>query len=332
MKAIRLTAANVVTFADVPDPSPARGEVVVALVAAALNHRDLYIRQGVYAGVKFPLTPGSDGAGVVERLGPGVDPSRLQREVIMNPALGWGSSEAAAAADFSILGLPRDGTWAEKVLVPVAQLAARPPHLSWEQSAALPLAGLTAYRALFARARLQAGERVLVNGVGGGVAWCAVQFAVALGAEVWVTSSSPEKIAAAVALGARGGFDYRDPAWVAAALARCPGGFAVVLDSAGGPGFAQLIEAAAPGGRVVFYGATHGNVPEVGLRKIFWRQLSLLGTTMGSPRDFQDMLAFVNLHRIVPGVSATFPLERAAEALELMERGGQCGKIVLKIR
>ncbi len=330
MRAVQLTAVNQLTVADVPASSPAPGEAVVALRAAALNHRDLWIKLGQYAGLKFPCIPGSDGAGVVEAVGPGVDPVWVGREVVINPSFGWGADAHAQGPEFSILGLPRDGTLAEKISVPVAQLAPKPTHLSWPQAAALPLAGLTAYRALFSRARLQPGERVLISGIGGGVALFALQFAVAAGAEVWVTSGSDEKRSRAVALGAKGGFTYAAPGWTKAA-AQSPGLFDVIVDSAGGDGFEQLIDLAAPGGRIVFFGATRGNPPVLPMRKVFWRQISLLGTTMGGPADWAAMTELVARQRIVPIVSEVFPLARAADAFALMERGGQFGKIVVEI-
>ncbi len=327
MRAVQFSAVHQLAVADVPEPKPAAGEVVVALRAAALNHRDVWIKAGQYAGLKWPCIPGSDGAGVVVATGEGVDPAWQGREVIINASLGWGEGERVQGPQFQILGLPRDGTLAERIAVPVEQLAARPAHLSWEEAAALPLAGLTAHRALFARARLQAGERVLVSGIGGGVALFALQFAAAAGAEVWVTSSAPEKIARAVELGAKGGFDYRSASWASEAVKQ-PGPFDVVVDSAGGEGFGRLIDATASGGRVVFYGATRGDAP-LPVRKIFWRQISLLGTTMGSPRDWAAMTAFVVERKIRPVVSEVFPLARAAEAFGLMERGEQFGKIVV---
>ncbi len=332
MRAVQFTGVDQLSVVDVHDPEPVAGEVVVALRAAALNHRDVWIKQGQYAGLKWPCRPGSDGAGVVCAAGAGVGAAWLGREVVINPSFGWGLCENAQGPNFTILGLPRDGTLAETIAVPVVQLTAKPPHLSWEEAAALPLAGLTAYRALFARAHVRAGERVLVTGIGGGVALFALQYAVAVGAEVWVTSSSPEKIARAVALGVRGGFDYTQPGWAKDAATRMPGGgFDVIVDSAGGEGFGELLDLAAPGGRIVFFGATRGNVPALALRKIFWRQLSVLGTTMGSPADWSAMLEFIALHRLKPIVSEVFPLERASEAFTLMERGGQFGKIVVRI-
>jgi NADPH:quinone reductase-like Zn-dependent oxidoreductase len=328
MQAVRLTGVNELAVADVAAPVPAAGEVRVRVQAAALNHRDVWIKTGQYAGLKWPVIPGSDGAGTVDAVGDGVSPAWIGRDVIVNPSFGWGDDARAQGREFSILGLPRDGTLAEQIAVPAVQVAAKPAHLGWAEAAALPLAGLTAWRALFARAQVRAGERVLVSGIGGGVALFALQFARAAGAHVWVTSSAPEKIARAVALGAKGGFDYRKPGWAAEAV-QATGGFDVIVDSAGGDGFEQLIDAAAPGGRIVFFGATRGNPPVMPMRKVFWRQLTLLGTTMGSPADWAAMTEFVEAQRLQPVVGAMFPLARAAEAFGLMERGEQFGKIVV---
>jgi NADPH:quinone reductase-like Zn-dependent oxidoreductase len=330
MRAAQLSAVNQLSLATVSDPAAAAGEVVVTLKAAALNHRDVWIKAGQYAGLKFPCIPGSDGAGIVTAVGPHADAAWLGREVIINPSFGWGPSERAQGPEFSILGLPRDGTLAEKIAVPATQLAAKPAHLSWEEAAALPLSGLTAYRAVFSRAHLKPTDRVLVTGVGGGGALFALQFAVVAGAEAWVTSSSADKIARAVALGAQGGFDYTKPGW-AAEVAKSTGLFDVIVDSAGGEGFESLLDLAAPGARIVFFGATRGNPPVLPMRKVFWRQLSLLGTTMGSPWDWRELTDFVSMHRLKPTISTVLPFDRVAEAFALMERGGQFGKIVVKI-
>lgn len=329
MRAIRIEAIGRVAVADVPDPVPGAGEALIEVRAGALNHRDLWIKLGQYAGLKFPCIPGSDGAGVVASVGPGADAAWVGREVIVNPAFNWGPSAGAQGAGFTILGLPRDGTLAERVSVPLEQLSPKPPHLGWEGAAALPLAGLTAWRALFGRARLGEGERVLVTGIGGGVALFALQFAAAAGNEVWVTSGSDEKIGRAVALGARGGFRYDRAGWAKEAVSS-QGPFDVIIDSAGGQGFDALLDAAAPGCRIAVYGATRGNVPEVAMRKVFWKQVSILGTTMGSPADWTSMVAFVTRNAVRPVVSDVFPLARGAEAFDLMERGGQFGKIIVK--
>ena len=182
MKAAVLRGVQELVVDTVPQPTPHVGEVVVRLHAAALNHRDVWIKGGKYAGLKFPVILGSDGAGTVVQAGPGVDPSVVGQEVILNPSLDWGHSEKSQDPRFSILGLPRDGTFAEFVSIPATQLTPKPTHLSWEEAAALPLAGLTAYRAIFSRAGLKAHERILINGIGAGTALFALQFAAAAGA------------------------------------------------------------------------------------------------------------------------------------------------------
>lgn len=332
MKAARITALKQpVVVADAPDPVAGPGQAVVRLRAAALNHRDVWIQQGLYPGIVLPVIPGSDGAGVVEAVADPEDAAWVGREVVLNPALDWGPDPRAQGPAFRILGLPDPGTCAERIAIGVAQLAPRPAHLSWSEAAALPLAGLTAWRAVFTRARLRAGERVLVTGVGGGAALFALQFAVAAGAEVWVTSSAPEKLARARALGARGGVDYRQADWAAQLTRQAGGPFDVVVDSAGGEGFAALVDSAAPGGRIVFFGATAGNPRAFDLRKAFFRQLNVLGTTMGSPEDFAAMLRFVAEHRLAPVVDSVRPLAEAAAAFDRMAAGDQCGKLVLAV-
>ena len=329
MKAAVLTEVKQpLVHQELPAPVAAPGQAVVRLKAAALNHRDLWTQLGLYPNITLPVTLGSDGAGTVTSTGSTADAAWIGREVIVNPSLDWGDDHGAQGPKFRILGLPDNGTFAEQLLIPVANLAPKPAHLSWEEAAALPLAGLTAWRALFTRARLKTGERVLVTGVGGGAAQFALQFALAAGAQAWVTSGSPEKIERAKALGAAGGVNYREAGW-AQALEKQAGRFAVIVDSAGGEGFARLVDLTSPGGRLVFFGATTGNPPGLDLRKCFFRQINLLGTTMGSPADFAGMTRLVENKKIVPVVDRVFPLEAADAALRHMEAGAQFGKIVL---
>ena len=310
------------------DLVPKSGEVVVRIQASALNRRDYWITQGMYPGIELPCVPGSDGAGVVTSCGEGVDPAWTDREVIFDPGLDWGESSAVQSSRFSILGLPRDGTFATQVAVPASQLYARPEHLGWSEAAALPLAGVTAWRAVFAQGRLQAGETVLVTGIGGGVATTVLQFAVAAGANVWVTSSSPAKIERAVELGAQGGFDYTTDGWSKKMSAEA-GAPALIIDSAAGAAYSTLLNLAAPGGRIVNYGSTAGPPDKVDVFKLFWKQLHLIGSTMGSPADFACMLELVNEHRIRPVVDEVFPLEDGNSALNRMASSPQFGKYVL---
>lgn len=311
-------------------PAPKPGEALVRLRAAALNHRDLWIQKGQYAGLKFPVVPGSDGAGTVEKLGAGADAAWLGRKVIIDPSLDWGPSPEAQGKDFRILGLPEAGTLAEYVRVPAANLAAMPEHLTFEEAAALPLAGVTAYRALFVRGQVRAGEKVLLTGIGGGVALFLLRFALAAGARVYVTSGSPEKLRRAAELGAAGGIEYTRPDWAESLHAQA-GYFDCVIDSVGGPAFPKLCDLARPGGRLVFFGATAGNPPELPLRKVFWRQLNLLGSTMGSPDDFAAMARFVSEKGIRPVIDGVYAFEQADEALRRMDAGGQFGKLVIRI-
>lgn len=330
MKAAVLKGVGELVLDTVPQPQVAPGEVVVQLRTAALNHRDVWIHQGQYTGLKFPVILGSDGAGVVADVGPGVDPTWEGREVIINPSFHWGHDPKAPEPRFSILGMPKDGTFAEYIHVPIQQIAPKPPHLSWEEAAALPLAGLTAFRAVFSRAHLKEHERVLITGIGAGTALFALQFAKACGAVPCVTSSSEEKLRRAHELGARAGILYTKTGW-AKEFGEFHGPFDVIVDSAGGAGFEDLVDLAANGGRIVFFGATAGHPKEFPSRKVFWKQLNLLGTTMGSPTDFQAMIAYVARHAIHPVVSRVYPLEQIGEAFAEMAVGRQFGKIVLTI-
>lgn len=303
------------------------GEVIVAVRAAALNHRDLWIQQGQYAGLRYPIIPGADGAGIVHS----GDDAWMGKEVIINPSINWGSAPTHQdPRDFKILGLPDDGTFAEFVKVPSSALFEKPPHLSFKEAAAIPLAGLTAYRALFTRAGLQSGETVLITGIGGGVALFALRYALAAGARVFVTSGDDEKIAKAVALGAHGGVNYKRSDW-GRALQEMTGGPDVIVDGAAGDGMDELLNLARPGGRLVFYGATRGNPSSLTARRIFWKQLTIFGSTMGSPDNFLAMTDFVNRHRICPVVDRVFPFEEGDAALRHMEDARQFGKIVIKI-
>ena len=331
MKALTLTAIkSPLEIIERPSLEPAPGEVVVELKAAALNRRDYWITRGLYPGVAPPVVLGSDGAGIVKASGDGVDTEWLGREVLLNPGIGWGDNPSAQANDFTILGVPRDGTFADEVAVPVEQLAAKIEGLSWQEAAALPLAGVTAFRSLFTHAHMQADETVLITGIGGGVATLALQFAVAAGGNVWVTSSSDEKIAKAVELGARGGFDYSEENW-AKQLVKEAGHPDVIIDSAGGHGYSDLINAAAPGGRIVNYGATAGPPQKLDLFKVFWKQVQLQGSTMGSPDDFAAMLAFATTHEIHPVIDRVMSLEEGNDAISLMQSSPQFGKIVLDV-
>lgn len=315
---------------EVDVPVLSNDEVLIRVKAAAFNRRDFWIQKGLYAGLKYPSVLGSDGSGIIEKVGNEKNQSWIGESVIINPATNWGDNEAFQQKEFSILGLPENGTFAEFVKIGFRNVHTLPAHLSFEEAAALPLTGLTAYRALFSRAKLQASEKVLIVGAGGGASSMALLFALAAKAKVYVTSGSQEKIDHAKSLGAIDGVNYKNENWPQK-LEEKAGGFDVILDSALGEGFAHLLDLANPGARIVFFGGTAGNLPELNGRKIFWKQLSILGTTMGSARDFNEMLDFVNLHKIKPIIDSIYPLEEAEQAIRKMDSSSQFGKIVLRV-
>ena len=315
-----------------PNPTLGPDEVLIGLKAAALNHRDVWIRTGRYAGIKLPIILGSDGAGDIVEVGTRVDPGLVGRSVVIYPAMNWGSDEKAPGPGFKILGLPDNGTYAQFIAVPAFHAFPKPASLSFEQAAALPLALLTAYRALVTRAQLRAGETCLITGIGGGVSSFVLQLAVAVGARVLVTSSSDAKLEEARKIGAAGGANYRTQDWGSEILRLCDGrGLQVVVDSAGGDTFMKALELVSPGGRVVTYGATTGPAKELEVRRIFWKQLNVLGSTMGTAQEFEAALKFYEVHRLRPVIDQVFPLSEAPAAHRRMEDGEQFGKIVLKI-
>jgi len=331
MRALVLEEINVLPRCqEVDTPSPSPGEVLVHIAGAALNRRDVWISRGQYPGIKTPIILGSDGCGTVVVAADGSE-SWAGKEVMINPSLDWGLDPRTQADGFSVLGLPRPGTFAEYVTVPARNLVIKPPHLESDKAAALPLAGVTAWRALMTRAAMQPGERVLISGIGGGVALFTLQFAVAAKAEVYVTSSSDEKIARAVELGARDGALYSETGWRERLYGKVPGGFDVIVDGAGGDGFGDLARLLGAAGRLVFYGGTQGKWPRILPQHLFFRQVTILASTMGSPEDFAAMAEFVSRHELVPVVDRVFCLEDGAEALAHLERGSQFGKVVLTI-
>lgn len=316
---------------EVPMPRAEDDDVTVKVKWASLNRRDLWIAKGQYAKIRLPVIPGSDCAGTVYALGRNVKNFREGDAVLVNPSIDWGESELHQSADYSILGMPSDGTFAEYVRVKSRYVHAMPAHLDHRSSAALPLAGITAYRALFARGRLREAENVLITGIGGGVATLALQFAVSAGANVFVTSGSTEKLEQARSLGSSGGALYTEKDWTKKIRELAPGGIQLIIDGAGGNTLTQLLETVDYGGRIVSYGSTLGYANEVNLHRIFWKQLNVLGSTMGSETDFLNMLSFVNDKKITPVTDSEYELESVTGAFRRMERSGQFGKILLRI-
>ncbi|MCU1643042.1 MAG: oxidoreductase [Nocardia sp.] len=312
---------DVLRFDSTDDPEPRPGWVTVRLKAAALNWHDVLVRQGKYAS-PLPHILGADGAGIRADTG---------EAVLVLPSMWWGDNESAPDSQWQILGDNHRGTYAEQVSVPIECVAPKPPELTWEQSAALPLVGLTVFRALFTRGRLAAGENLLVLGAGGGVATMAVLLASAIGANVTVTSSSEVKIGQAIDLGAANGLRYDDPEWPSAARKLAPGGhgFDLVLDSVGT--WEQSLAALRPGGRLVVLGASRSEVATLDIRPYYFGQYELIGTTMGSPHDFAGLLHLLRTHNVEPmPISTVYPLAEAAAAHEFLECGKGFGKVVLR--
>jgi NADPH:quinone reductase-like Zn-dependent oxidoreductase len=309
---------------ELPDPVPGPGEVRVDLVAAALNRRDYWIRIGGKASL--PAVLGSDGAGVVSAVGEGVAGVREGDEVVINPSLDWGPREDASGPDFRILGVPDQGTYAERIVVAAAQVRPKPRRLSWLEAAALPLAGLTAWRAVVTHGEAGPGRTLLVPGAGGGVATFAVQIAAALGARVLVTSGSPEKLDRARSLGAAGGVDYRDDGWPEQVRP-----VDAVIDSVGAAVWPGALRALRPGGRLVNFGDTGGDTAEVAIHHLFFSHLRIQGTTMGSPREFDALLEHVEQAEWRPVIDSVFPLVDAAAAHARLDAPDRFGKIVLEV-
>ncbi len=315
---------------DVDTPQPAPGEVRVKLRTSALNRRDYWMTIGRYPGTTFPCITGSDGAGIVDAVGDGGDESVIGNEVVVYPARAWGDVEYRFGDDFRVLGMPDQGTFAEYICAPASDIYAKPEHLSWEQAAAVPLAGLTSWRALVTQAQVQSGQKILVTAAGSGVSTFAIQWALGHGAEVYVTSGSAEKIDRAKAMGASGGVNYRDAGFISQ-LQEMSGGFDAIIDSAGGDGMNDLLNTLANGGRYVFFGATLGDASTgLEMARLFYRHIRIQGTTMGSPKDFSEMMDFVSEKQIEPVIHEVFPMDEAVAAHRLLENFSQMGKIVLR--
>ena len=336
MKAVRLhelDGPDGLHYEDVPDPEPGDGEIVVKLHNAALNRRDVFATQGMYPGVTpdiLPGIPGSDGSGEVYAKGDGAEGPAEGTEVVINPALYWGDNPRIPGKDYRILGLPDDGTYAQFIQVPADHVFPKPAHLSHQEAAAIPLAALTAYRALVTRGQLQEGETVFIPGVGGGVATFLVQMASALGATVFVSSGSDEKIEFAKEFGAEGGVNYNSEDW-SKELKEMSGSVDLSVDSIGGDTFNALIQLAKPGSRIVVFGATAGPASKVMTISLALKHLDVFGTAMGNAEEFEAMLKFYEKHELKPAINETFPLEEATAAMEYMEEGEGIGKIILDI-
>jgi NADPH:quinone reductase-like Zn-dependent oxidoreductase len=331
MRAVRLRelgGPEMLVVEEVETPQPAPGEVLVRVRAAALNHRDVFITRGLYPKVALPAILGSDGAGEIAALGTGVEDLRTGSEIVIDPMLGWGDDPDRWQPDASILGMPRAGTFAQYLVVPSENVHPKPAALSMEEAAAIPLAGLTAYRALHTRGKIRAGETVLIPGIGGGVQTFALLFAKRAGARAIVTSSSNAKLERARMLGADLTLNYANPDWQKEA--RAAGPIDLAIDSSGGETLGKVLGILRPGGRVVVYGGTH---PEATIKlfPLFWNHLTIAGTSMGSPQDFRAMLELFSNDGLKPAIDKVFAMDDVAAAMRRLEEAQQFGKIVLRI-
>ena len=311
------------SYEQVDDPVAGPGEVLVELRSAALNRRDLLVRKPPGPAYDFPkpFVAGHDGAGVRRDTG---------EEVVVYPGVGWGGSDEVPDPAFRLIGGPLNGTFAELIALPEDCVFPKPARLSFDEAACVPVAGLTAYRALFPVGRLVAGETVLVLGAGSGVSTFAVGLAAQAGARVLVTSSSEEKIERSRRLGAEAGVLYTDAGWPDAARELTGGrGVDLVLDSVGST-WQDSLRCLRKGGRVAVLGGTGGPQVELDVRFLYLNWLSILGTTLGSPRQFAAMLERVQEGSWHPVIHSVRPLAEAAASYEEL-KGGHFGKLVLTV-
>lgn len=327
---------DVLKVGDLPSPALGPADVRVKVKAAALNHLDIFVREG-WPGLKLqlPHIGGTDIAGVISEVGSAAKGVQVGDEVIVNPGLNFEAGpdgDQKIPPDVSIVGETRWGGLAEECVVPATHVLPKPDNLPWEEAAALPLAAITAMQMVKRKGRVKRGDKVLVVGAGGGVAVMAVQIAKAMGAWVCATTGGADKVAKVKRLGADHVVDYKaDAEWSKAAfLASGKTGYDVVIDSVGQATFKGSVRALRIGGRLVTCGATTGPMGEVDLRAIFWKQLSILGSTMGVPQDLKDALHMVRSGHLRVFVDSVWPLDQVKDAQAKMEKSEQFGKIVLR--
>ncbi len=326
MNAITITQeSEPIQLSEISKPEISGDECLVKLSASALNRRDQWIREGMYPGIQFGTVLGSDGCGIVEE-GP---ENWKGKEVIINPNVAWGDNPEVQSSDYSVLGMPTNGTLAQYIKVPAHRLHDKPAHLSEEEAAALPLAGLTAFRATIKKGAASAEKRVLVTGAGGGVSQFAIAFALAVGSEVYVTSGSDEKIERVKELGVTGGFNYKDEKWFKAAGSI--GGFDTIVDSAGGNQLNNYLKIIKPAGKIVMYGSTTGHPEKLDVFRLFWSQAQIMGSTMGSDEEFAEMIDWVNKYQIKPTVDRVFEMVDYIQAFDRFKEPDSFGKIVIKM-
>ncbi len=330
---------EVLTIADLPAPEPRPGEALIRVRATSVNHLDLFVRKGI-PGLKLemPHIPGSDVAGVVEAVGDPADEAWVGKRVVIDPGLSCGRcefcrrGEHSLCVEYRILGEHVRGGDAEYVTVPVENLYEIPDGVEFERAAAAPLVFLTAWRMLITRAQVRPGETVVVLGAGGGVATAAIQIARLAGARVIAVSSTEEKLRRAAELGAEELINYRTQDWSKEVYLRTGRrGADVIVDSVGEATWHGSIRAVRKGGRIVTCGATSGPVAPTDIRYVFWKQITILGSTMASRQEFREVMDLVFRGKLQPVIHQVLPLEEIRRAHEILEKGEQFGKVVLRI-
>lgn len=342
MKALVLKAHgdfSQVALEEVETPKPKKGEVLVNIKAAALNHLDLWVIQGM-PGLKldFPHVLGADGSGVVAEVGEGVTRVKKGEPVMINPGLSCGKcefcemGEQSLCPSFGILGEHVNGTFAEYVAVPEANVLPLPKNSSYEEAAAASLVFLTAWRMLVTRGRIKPSETILIQGIGGGVAMACLQIALGSGLEVIVTSSSTDKIERAMGFGAHFGINHthKDIVKEVKEFTKKKG-VDIVFDSVGEKTWESSLKCLKKGGRLLTCGATTGGNPPADINRIFWNQISIIGSTMGSMNDFREFIKFMEIKKIRPVIHRVYPIEEGLRALDDLKNQRQFGKIVLSL-
>lgn len=308
---------------DMPEPKPKSGEALVAVQSASINHLDIWTRKGARGSeLKMPHILGSDASGIVDKTG---------QEVVLYPGLSCETCEHCKRGEqtecpsFGIIGMSAPGTFAEYICVPKENIFPKPKHMNFIEASAFPLTFLTAWRMLAVKAKLHQEETVLIHGIGGGVALACLIFGKAFGARVIVTSSLEDKLFKAKQLGADFGINYKT------SNVADSKGIDVIIDTVGSATWPIDFECVRKGGRIVLCGVTTGANAEINLRTLYWKQISIFGSTMGSRTDFEAMLDFVNKNKLKPVIDSVWPLTEIQKATAKMEEGKQFGKIVIQL-
>jgi zinc-binding alcohol dehydrogenase/oxidoreductase len=309
-------------YREMAEVNPSAGEVRVKLKTAGLNHRDLFVLER-HKSTEPPVIIGSDGAGVIDAVGQGVSNVHVGDEVMINPSLGWKEKSDAPPEGFDIIGHPSHGTFAEQVIVPADNVVLKPQYLTWEEAGVLSLAALTAYRALFTRGKIRPDTKVLIPGIGSGVATFLLQFAKAVGARVYVTSRSKDKCIKALEYGADKAFDSNGD-WEKALDGEKVD---LVIECVGAATFNKSLQQLRPGGTIVTFGASAGDIVQLNLRDFFYGQLNLVGSTMGSSEEYKEMIQFITTHQIKPVLDRMYTLDQFEQAFHRMKSAAQLGKI-----